>query len=856
MSWKLVSQTNQEISAIKEETYENKDGRRCKIVEKHGIRRLFLQKGVYTKPEPEINIGYMTEKQLNDYLNKKFLEGRRLCFLCGDDKNIGITCLMRPTDITEEERALQSIESKKHHEEMKENPGKPKNIDWYEPYPTVKNVTDSIKNLEEKEKEEEGEGEGEQEYRLNIEILPFYICVDCRRNGQCGSSSEEDKLHPKFRETKFSVPLPKERGIINKFKQRNAPIIRFIDNHENILTITDRLSIIRTAEEAKNVEVNILQQLELFNNPAKVHILETLMKDKKIDEFYNHLAYLIRRVIPTLLRAASKMMVKGGKVEVREMQEFEPSYEHSLVIIRAVIYLLTKYEKVREILMQDVYLWNANPFSKNAKDIFQNWMDVVWIGSLVGVPFSHIRYSVSIYLFNILAHNYAPTEEKMEKIDKKTYLRRVFNEGRNRNASHELLYTLAFSGMIYERIRDYGYPGFENLMDTYSCYLPEDCLIQVWREMSYVNDNIDSLGPSKDESGTFKPGLFKHLGMGSEESDIEETITHIFKFLDYARKYSLVMNNKPLSEEMVKQICSLDLSHIKKKFEQSAVKRHELLVQGENKRMENIRKTHQGSVPNGLTPLHPERGAYRIKDLQCAFPACGRQFNSIALFKKHLEEVYNKKSYNPEFSMVELHRIVCGTESDFENIYNFGKHNSHPLSNYAQNMELTPEKIRENKITKCPVPLCPYANANDKEFTPDQLCDHFAQFGIMPFWYKGWGPKFLVEKEVKEEIKDHKLSKEETKEIKPLNIWDNPGYCVICQENCCEEIILDCGHINLCHLCREAWTKIKKECPSCRGYITRTISIMAFIQQEDVDESKVYMAGLDYNDDLNVLVES
>src|SRR3990172_11002136 len=111
MSWKLVSQTNKEISAIKEETYENKDGRRCKIVEKHGIRRLFLQKGVYTKPEPEINIGYMTEKQLNDYLNKKFLEGRRLCFLCGDDRNIGITCLMRPTDITEEERALQDRKS-------------------------------------------------------------------------------------------------------------------------------------------------------------------------------------------------------------------------------------------------------------------------------------------------------------------------------------------------------------------------------------------------------------------------------------------------------------------------------------------------------------------------------------------------------------------------------------------------------------------------------------------------------------------------------------------------------------------------------------------------------------------------
>ena len=231
------------------------------------------------------------------------------------------------------------------------------------------------------------------------------------------------------------------------------------------------------------------------------------------------------------------------------MQDFEPTYEYSIAIIRNFLHLITEYPLINRYLTKSVYLWVANPFSKKS-NTFQNWMDVVWIAALCKIPFSHIRHSVTMYLFHILSHNYNPTEEKMEKIDRKTYLKRVFNEGRNRNASRELLYTIAFSGMIYSKIVELGsHINLVKLIDKNHCYLPDDCLISVWREMKEVNDNIISLEPR--EGPPYIPGLFKHLGLGDKNSDIPTTIEQIYKFLNYCRSYGTILKDIEVDDFIV-----------------------------------------------------------------------------------------------------------------------------------------------------------------------------------------------------------------------------------------------------------------------------------------------------------------
>lgn len=806
MSWKLTKPTISDDGKDQAEYWENNLGITVKVHEKDGFRKLYIKKGLPRVTEPEVS------SLDEDTLNLVFLKSRRLCFCCGSDDNIGIAICVRPSHITDQERQKQSEEQKLLNvSKSSTSTSSTSTSEYYEPYAKNSELTDSVPSLD-----------SLNNVRLVVDLVPCYICVNCRRAGEAGTSNERYKYHASFEDMRIKVPSPQERNLKNKYCQRNGFTIRYRGEDGEYYSITDRIVLFRSNDEATTYEHNLFQQLALLVTPTKFNILN---ESKHLSDFSQTLATYVRQVIPTLLRAAAKLMVKGGKVEVREMQAFEPSYEYSLIIIRGALHILNKYPQVREILIRSVYQWAYNPFSTNAKTLFSHWMDPLWIATLCGIPFSHIREPLTLYLFHILASNYCPDDDRMEKeLNVKLYLKRVFNEGRSRNISLEFLYTLAFTGVIYTEITTLGHSGLIELLNRYSCYLPQEKLVSVWREMTYVNDNIISLEPIEDVtlSGASKPGLFRHLGLGDKNADTPQTIAHIYKFLNYARQFGLKMENQIVPTHVINKICSTSFM-LSTSINTSAIKRHDELKTCEQERLRQLKEIHTGSVP-----LDSTKGAHRLTELKCGYPLCGRTFSSIRNLKHHLSEAWNIQSNNPAFSLNELHRRACGKGSIIE--CTLEKHDiMNHLDRCIERSDLTPETIMNEKITCCPVKICPKYNV---KMSPGELKEHMASYGVIPFWTPGMN------------FGEHKKEEGEHEKEKVLNsIFDNPGICIVCQDKGCSEILLQCGHLNMCSECKVLWTSRRNDCPTCRSKIDASITIASFKVSPEKDTLKVYPAG-------------
>lgn len=785
----IVRQYADELKKLgKNKHYTNKDGRKYAV---SSDGQLLLAPGPYPIQEPEV---YQLDVKT---LNKYFLEARRRCYACGNQDNIGIALKLKATSITDEERQTQSVEDKLHNNHSKSN----NEQKYYPMFPVNPKPTKSVMFDRECD-------------RLSVEIVPVYICVHCRRHGECGSKlAEKNYQYLRNFNGNIVVPSAKERNIINKYMQRSCSIVRYVDSNGKIYSITDRFNIMKSPGE---YEDNLLQQLELITNPVKFGEFEEYIEHGNKKMFIAKLAYTIKKVIPTLLRAAEATMVKKGNHQnVREMQDFEPFFEYALIFVRAALHFITKYPEIKQKLIYSVYLWASNPFSQSAKQ-FDNWKDIIWIASLVGIPFATYRQSIIIKLFNIMLLNFPVTEERMAKKDKVTYLRQLFNEGRNNKLQREFLYSLAFAGMIGEEIQQNGANGFIKLLDDHSCYLPDKYLIKVWREMKYINDNIKSIEPienDKQNGHHYQPGMWKHLGMGDQDADIEQTKEEIFVFLDYARRYGIKMCNTQIPEYITSIIQTLSADH-SHRLMMSSISRNKKITQDEEKRIKKLRGIHKGDVP-----LDPIKGAPRLTELKCAFPKCGRKFKSIKLFKKHLKEAFGSEPGTPKFSTFEMHRMASNQASEFDPM---GKHwDKHPLIEYFpnyQNMEISPEYFKKNNITKCPVPHCHSKFSNCKE-----LCEHFARYGVSPFWYPGWKPKLLPANN------DPPIEKK----LECVSSWENPGQCIVCLDSPCEYIIIPCGHVNMCSDCFDQWTTRKDTCPSCRIKIEHKIPLMSFSAQKD-----------------------
>jgi hypothetical protein len=207
--------TNWKLLNSQENIYANTHTRQIKIKDK----QLLLKVGPYPIQEPDINMQYLTAVQLDKLLNDSFIQSRRKCYLCGEDKKLGICIGTRNN--TEY------------------------NSDWYNPFePTKGNNTTNT-------------------------VIPAYMCTTCRRHAQCGSTdADPDGYHPGFAD-KVVVPSQESRGsdfiaiyVVNKFESYN---------------ISSRFIVVTSEQEAMDCEINLFQQLDPEN---ELHALKVKDPEK------------------------------------------------------------------------------------------------------------------------------------------------------------------------------------------------------------------------------------------------------------------------------------------------------------------------------------------------------------------------------------------------------------------------------------------------------------------------------------------------------------------------------------------------------------------------------------------------
>lgn len=157
------------------------------------------------------------------------------------------------------------------------------------------------------------------------------------------------------------------------------------------------------------------------------------------------------------------------------------------------------------------------------------------------------------------------------------------------------------------------------------------------------------------------------------------------------------------------------------------------------------------------------RKSYRIKDKKCGH--CRKLFKTECDLKNHLQTYHN---YIDNFH--HTHRVL------------------------VDKMNLSKEKIINEKMTKCPSILCCY------EFEkPEELYIHFVRLGAMKDLSEG------------EEYKDCR-SEEKYKLEDKIYFSDR---CLICYEKEPNVIYINCGHCQICSNCYLTM-ETKNKCMICR----------------------------------------
>ena len=129
-------------------------------------------------------------------------------------------------------------------------------------------------------------------------------------------------------------------------------------------------------------------------------------------------------------------------------------------------------------------------------------------------------------------------------------------------------------------------------------------------------------------------------------------------------------------------------------------------------------------------------------------------------------------------------------------------------------MDLTANKIINNKITKCPSYACSEAN---HIFTPEELCEHFKLLGIKPFW-----PSYEITNSTN---LTNSTNTNNTTNV--INYVTNPQLllnkiyttenCIVCLDKSPQLVLYPCLHHVFCFNCINL--KIYSRCSICRQKI-------------------------------------
>jgi len=134
------------------------------------------------------------------------------------------------------------------------------------------------------------------------------------------------------------------------------------------------------------------------------------------------------------------------------------------------------------------------------------------------------------------------------------------------------------------------------------------------------------------------------------------------------------------------------------------------------------------------------------------------------------------------------------------NVYTQGYHLEH--ENAVKRLDLTTEKVIEEKMFRCPSTMCNFISEN-----PQQLIDHFQQLGIEPFWKVG----------MKIEPQTSLICGMDLIHKAPKIFASNN--CVICMDEVAQILINNCGHHVYCLGCFKICDK--NRCPICRNKVDK-----------------------------------
>jgi len=254
---------------------------------------------------------------------------------------------------------------------------------------------------------------------------------------------------------------------------------------------------------------------------------------------------------------------------------------------------------------------------------------------------------------------------------------------------------------------------------------------------------------SKDMSFNDVYRLLLKDGITNDEDYIKNIIQNIY---DVAKKKS----NITLTKNNIS-----DLLKIKNK----------ILI---NKKINDCSSTCDSDVHHTGIPLNdPELGRPMINWKKCYYDGCFKEFISSNDLIRHLEI---NKVYTKSFHF--YHQLAVDT------------------------MNLTPQKIKNQNIDRCPS-FCCY-EYHDKKLTPQQVIDHLDDLGIKPFFT---GTRNIVSKtESKSNILDDYVN---LQFLKIFSVME----CIACYDNKSTIICVPCGHCVLCPKCVNMFKK--NTCPLC-----------------------------------------
>jgi hypothetical protein len=713
------------------------------------------------------------------------------CFICNrhvesenNSIDLGIPFKVCATQITDEEREAQSSFQKRlnlaNEDDCLSHPVV--EITEYDPYKCVAKPTRSVTQLV---------VNNDNRFYMKIESPPpgVYTCCDCRRAGESGTEFENNEQHTALPGVR--VRSPKDRNIVNKYMQRECGTWSFHDGKRRYW-FTDRFNLILNTREANMSLLNEQFAISLgWDNKE-----EELSKKQKAEG--------IRRLICPILREFINDMFKSVKpsetnkdnkeyenIEVRDISDFEKSFDGFLKVWRVALEFVHRNSGVKELLIKDVFIWNANPFAKTSRDRFLHLLDVLFILPLVGINFNFIKRQWVMAMFQQMINNFNRNDEQIDKKIKVDYLRQLFTEGRNQKLAKSMLYINCFFSFTSGKST----LNIVNELDKYGCGLPLRTCIGVWRQMQLCNDSVKGLIPVM-VNGELKPGLMMYLGMTDPKAELRQHSENIFEWIMWVRA-----NGKKWSESTIPSAMMVNFERLAEtnNLGKNADLRvaHANILNNEMDRRAFLMSIHLEEIP----PPHPERGAPRFTDLQCGYPSCAKKFSSINDLKTHLGESRNQSYYDDDSQFsdeVLYHRIILGIELKF---------NEDTMVAWTGDRVLTPEKVRSEGLTVCPAEHC---HLKQQEFsTPEELVDHIASYGLEPFWYKGWKKSGEVNVEVEEEKNELKSD------------YTNPSECVVCCDLLVSTVLFPCYHAAMCGDC----AKKLKTCPCCRREITEIVPL-------------------------------